>query len=109
MVIFSRFCAALTLLSQSVAAGRALTKRNNTENYAANLLQESMNWLDMFYDNERGYLFSLDSMALVHETRASAWYAAGLLARNEADDAEQAVRIVTNIIGGQFKNESQQW
>jgi hypothetical protein len=32
-----------------------------------------------------------------------------LLARNEADDAEQAVRIVTNIIGGQFKNESQQW
>lgn len=63
----------------------------------------------MFYDQERGYLFSLDSAALVHETRSSAWYAAGLLARNEADDAEQAVRIVTNIIGGQFKNESLQW
>lgn len=86
-----------------------VTKRDNTQSYATNLLTESMNWLDMFYDNERGYLFNLDSTALVHETRASAWYAAGLLARNEADDAEQAARIITNIIGAQFKNESQQW
>lgn len=68
-----------------------------------------MDWLDLYYDNEKGYLFSLDSAALTHDTRASAWYAAGLLARNEADDAEQAVRIVQNIIGAQFKNESQQW
>ena len=109
MVAFSRFCAALTLLGHGVDAHRAVTKRNDTESYATNLLHESMNWMDMFYDNERGYLFSLDSAALVHETRSSAWYAAGLLARNEADDAEQAVRIVTNIIGAQFKNESQQW
>lgn len=86
-----------------------MVKRNDTGSHASNLLHESMNWLDMFYDNERGYLFSLNSAAMVHETRASAWYAAGLLARNEADDVEQAVRIVTNVIGGQFKNESQQW
>ena len=109
MVAFSTFCAALTLLGHGVTASRALTKRNDTESYASNLLHESMNWLDMFYDNERGYLFSLNSAALVHETRASAWYAAGLLARNEADDAEQAIRIVANIIGAQFKNENQQW
>ncbi|KAJ4349207.1 hypothetical protein N0V95_004790 [Ascochyta clinopodiicola] len=109
MVAFSRFCAALTLLGHGVTASRVLTKRNDTESYATNLLHESMDWLDMYYDNERGYLFSLDAAALVHETRASAWYAAGLLARNEADDAEQAVRIVNNIIGGQFKNESLQW
>jgi hypothetical protein len=68
-----------------------------------------MDWMDMYYDNERGYMFSLNAAALTHETRASAWYAAGLLARNEADDVEQAVRIVKNVIGGQFKNESQQW
>lgn len=109
MVAFSRFCAALTLLGCGATASRALTKGSDTESYASNLLHESMDWLDMFYDQERGYLFSLDSAALVHETRSSAWYAAGLLARNEADDAEQAVRIVTNIIGGQFKNESLQW
>jgi hypothetical protein len=109
MVAFSRLCAALTLLSHGVTARRAFAKRNDTESYAATMLHESMDWMDMFYDNERGYLFNLDSAALVHETRSSAWYAAGLLARNEADDVEQAVRIVSNIIGGQFKNESSQW
>lgn len=109
MVAYSLLCVALTLLSGSVTAQRAIVKRNSTESYAANLLHESMEWMDMFYDNERGYLFSLDSAALVHETRSSAWYAAGLLARNEADDVEQAVRIVSNIIDAQFKNESQQW
>jgi hypothetical protein len=109
MVAFSRFCAALTLLGCSANASRALTKCNDTESYASNLLHESMDWMDMFYDQERAYLFDLGSRALVHETRSSAWYAAGLLARNEADDVEQAVRIVTNIIGGQFKNESLQW
>ena len=65
--------------------------------------------MDMYYDRERGYLFSLDSAALSHETRSSVWYAAGLLARNEADDIEQAVKIVKNVVGAQFKNESQQW
>lgn len=109
MVAFSTFCAALTLLAHGVTARRTITKRNDAESYATNLLHESMDWMDMFYDNERGYLFDLDSAALVHDTRSSAWYAAGLLARNEADDAEQAVRIVSNIIGAQFKNESQQW
>lgn len=109
MVVFSKFCAALTLLGHGVTASRTVVKRNDTEGYAKNLLHESMSWMDLYYDNERGYLFNLDSAALVHETRASAWYAAGLLARNEADDADQAVRIVNNIIGGQFKNESLQW
>lgn len=109
MVAFSTFCAALTLLGHGVTARQIATKRNDTEDYATNLLHESMDWMDMYYDSERGYLFDLDSAALVHDTRSSAWYAAGLLARNEADDADQAVRIVSNIIGAQFKNESQQW
>lgn len=109
MVVFSRFCAALALLGHGAAASRTFAKRNESATYAMNMLQESMSWMDLFYDNERGYLFSLDSAALVHETRASAWYAAGLLARNEPDDAEQAARIVTNIIEGQFKNRSEQW
>lgn len=100
----------LTLLGQGVSAGyERVAKRNDTNSYATNLLLESMEWMDMFYDAERGYLYNLNSMALTHETRASAWYAAGLLARNEGDDVEQAVRIVNNVIGAQFKNESLQW
>ncbi|KAF2739893.1 hypothetical protein EJ04DRAFT_604486 [Polyplosphaeria fusca] len=83
--------------------------RNATAAFAANLLQESMSWMDMYYDAEVGYLYSLDAAALTHETRASAWYAAGLFARNEGDDVEQAARIVRNVIDGQHRNVSSQW
>ncbi|KAI4644457.1 hypothetical protein J4E93_006360 [Alternaria ventricosa] len=109
MIAFPKLWVASTLLAQQVFAGRNLLPRNDTETYATGLLHESMDWMDMYYDTERGYLFSLDAAALTHDTRSSVWYAAGLLARNEADDVEQAVRIVKNIIGGQFKNESEQW
>ena len=109
MVALSASWLVLSLLAQSAFAIGQLQKSNDTETYSANLLQESMDWMDMYYDNERGYLFSFDATALTHDTRASVWYAAGLLARNEADDAVQAVRIIRNVIGAQFKNESEQW
>lgn len=82
------------------------TRRNG---FARNLLEESMNWMDMYYDSEAGYLYSLDARALTHDTRSSAWYAAGLLARNEGDNAQQATKIVENVILGQHKNRSEQW
>jgi hypothetical protein len=109
MIAFSSLGIGLALLAQHVFALRSPAVRDDTETFAANLLHESMNWMDMYYDNERGYLFSLDAAALTHETRASVWYAAGLLARNEADDIEQAMRIVSNVIGAQFTNETVQW
>lgn len=109
MIAFSRLTAASAILAPCVFAARDLVPRNDTAGFTANLLQESMDWMDMYYDSERGYLFDLDASALVHDTRSSAWYAAGLLARNKNDDVDQAVRIVTNIIQGQFKNESEQW
>jgi hypothetical protein len=108
MIALWKSCLALSFVAHSVFA-RTFERRNDTESFSANLLHESMTWMDMYYDSERGYLFSLSAAALTHETRASVWYAAGLLARNEADDAEQAVKIVRNVVGAQFKNESQQW
>jgi hypothetical protein len=104
-----RLWVASTLLAQQALAFHSLLARNDTETFAAGLLHESMTWMDMYYDNERGYLFSLDAAALTHETRASVWYAAGLLARNKADDVEQAVRIVKNVVRAQFTNETAQW
>lgn len=72
-----------------------------------------MTWMDYEYDEVAGYLYGLGSdgsdVALRHDTRLSSWYAVGLLARNEGDDAVQAQKIITNVIGGQFKNVSQQW
>jgi hypothetical protein len=109
MVTLWQSCLALGIFSQSVFAHSNVETRNETQSFSANLLQESMTWMDMYYDNERGYLFDFDALALTHETRSSVWYAAGLLARNEDDDVEQAVRIVRNVVGAQFKNESEQW
>jgi hypothetical protein len=109
MVGFSRLWIASTLLVEHAFGSRNVVERNATQTFTSDLLHESMDWLDMYYDNERGYLFSLNAAALTHEARASVWYAAGLLARNQADDVEQAVRIVKNVIGMQFSDERQQW
>ncbi|CAG9945866.1 unnamed protein product [Clonostachys rosea f. rosea IK726] len=74
------------------------------------LFSDSMKWLDMNYDSNDGYLYDLNTQeALRHETRSSAWYALGLLARNENNDAAEAEKIIVNVIGGQFKNTTQQW
>ncbi|KAF1838170.1 hypothetical protein BDW02DRAFT_586045 [Decorospora gaudefroyi] len=109
MGLFSSFWVTFTLLALQVCAGCNAATCNDTETFAAGLLHESMDWMDMYYDNARGYLFSLNAAALTHDTRASVWYAVGLLARNKADDVEQAVRIVKNVIWAQFTNESAQW
>jgi hypothetical protein len=109
MVVLTRYYAALALMGQGALASSKAAAGNESEPFATSLLHESMRWMDMYYDTQRGYLFSLSAAALTHETRASAWYAAGLLARNENDDVDQAIRIVKNVVGGQFKNESLQW
>ena len=82
---------------------------NSTVDYTADLLSESMSWLDMYYDSDAGYLYSLSSTAPTHDTRSSAWYAAGLFARNEGGDVDEALKIITNVIEGQHKNVSAQW
>ena len=100
----------ISILLQAVAcASSSFVTRNEMTAFALNLLHESMNWMDTYYDSDSGYLYSLDAAALTHETRASAWYAAGLFARNEGDDAEQAAKIIRNVIDGQHKNVSSQW
>jgi Tfp pilus assembly protein PilE len=77
---------------------------------AQGVLNESMSWMDEYYDRTAGYLYSLDAAAaLRHDTRSSAWYAIGLLARNEGDDVSNAEQILTNIIHGQYKDPTEQW
>lgn len=77
---------------------------------AQQLLDESMRWMDTFYDRSESYLYELSATAaLRHETRSSVWYALGLLARNEKDDVDQAENIISNVVSGQFKDPSEQW
>ncbi|KAK8123026.1 hypothetical protein PG984_011696 [Apiospora sp. TS-2023a] len=101
------------LLSLVVAGLSSLSSASYVTSMSPNaqgLLNESMAWMDTFYDHDLGYLYDVEgSAALRHETRSSAWYAVGLLARNGQDDAKEAEHIITNIIGAQFQNVSQQW
>src|ERR1700753_2100044 len=74
------------------------------------LFTESMEWMDGFYDPSAGYLFDeSSSAALRHETRSSAWYAIGLLARNTGDDVKNALQIISNVIDKQYKDPKDQW
>ena len=67
----------VTVLSQLAALGAAapVLKDSNGEpimnNDAKALLQESLTWMDMYYDIEVSYLYNLDSKALLHDTRSS--------------------------------------
>lgn len=101
---WSRAAVALSLVWQCGAS--------TTSDWAANsksLLTESMDWLDRYYDSDAGYIYDLGGFSLRHDTRTSSWYAAGLLARNEGNDVQEAAKIVKNIISGQFTNTSLQW
>jgi hypothetical protein len=101
----------LALLVSSVLVGAAPAQHGSRlPHNAQNLLDESMRWMDTFYDSSESYLYELSAAAaLRHETRSSVWYALGLLARNEKDDVVQAENIIGNVIGAQFKNVSEQW
>jgi hypothetical protein len=101
----------LALLASSVLVGAAPAQHGSRlPHNAQNLLDESMRWMDTFYDSSESYLYELSAAAaLRHETRSSVWYALGLLARNEKDDVDQAENIIGNVIGAQFKNVSEQW
>lgn len=69
-----------------------------------------MSWMDEYWDPSAAYLYDVsEATALRHETRSSAWYAVGLLARNNGSDVDSSMRIITNVIHGQYKNPAQQW
>lgn len=68
------------------------------------LAEESLRWSDQFWDADMA-LLALDSENLagpVHSVRNSAWYALGLLLRNQGDDAERAVRTLHAVLDYQF-------
>ena len=77
---------------------------------AQQLFNESMSWMDDYYDPFAGYLYDFGgASALRHETRSSVWYALGLLARDEGNDVAEAEKIITNTIAGQYKDPVEQW
>lgn len=98
------------LLTVGLLAAQTVQSVNLTAN-SKQYFDESMTFLDTIFDKSVSYLyyFYYPLAAGPHETRSTVWYAAGLLQRNEGDDLEQAIAILKNVIGDQYKNESQQW
>ncbi|KAK2598361.1 hypothetical protein N8I77_011781 [Diaporthe amygdali] len=99
------------ILGGALAASGVSAFTGNTTGYINDLFDQSMSFLDQIYDPNAGYLwyFYYPLAAGKHETRSTVWYAAGLLRRNEGDDVDNAVKIITSVIGDQQKNISAQW
>ncbi|GKU04954.1 hypothetical protein FLAG1_05854 [Fusarium langsethiae] len=101
----------LTLMAFGVHAGLAASSYiDSLSDNAKELFTESMDWMDTYYDSKAGYLYDFSAAAaLRHETRSSAWYAFGLLARNKGHDVSEAEKIIQGIINGQHKDPSDEW
>lgn len=99
------------ILGGALAVSGVSAFTGNTTGYIDDLFDQSMSFLDQIYDPYAGYLwwFYQPLAAGKHETRSTVWYAAGLLRRNEGDDVDNAVKIITSVIGDQQKNVSAQW
>ncbi|KAH8658247.1 hypothetical protein BX600DRAFT_468851 [Xylariales sp. PMI_506] len=78
---------------------------------AQEMFDQAIAFQDDIYDPDAGYLyyFYYPLAAGPHETRSSIWHATALLQRNHGSDVDEAVKIITNVIGGQEKNSSVLW
>lgn len=63
------------------------------------LAQETIALMDKFYDEKASLILGGDKK---HDVRSSAYYAAGLLMRNQAGDLERACEIIRQIINTQY-------
>lgn len=110
MHLLSPTAPGLVLVTATLASTVSGAYLDSLSSGAQDMFTESMGWMDTFYDAKAGYLYDFSaSTALRHETRSSVWYAFGLLARNHRDDVAEAEKIITNVISGQFKVESEEW
>lgn len=79
-------------------------------NFAQDLFDTSMNWQDTFWDDDLGYLITADNtLPGRYDSRQTAWYAVGLVARNGTGDIEKAERIISNLHKGQYKDPTKIW
>lgn len=84
---------------RSASASPVSSWSNDTQD----MFSQGMTFLDSFYDRRAGYLYDLSSATgLRHESRQTVFYALGLLARNQGQDAGEAARILYNIVAGQI-------
>lgn len=106
-VALSAVLALCAMFTHAASIGRPQSSKD-----AQHLLQDSMSWLDSLYDPSVGYMYEVTGQsAMRHNTRSSAWYALGLLARSDkrGGDVKEAEKIILNLARDQFKDPAQQW
>ncbi|KKA23119.1 Uncharacterized protein T310_2845 [Rasamsonia emersonii CBS 393.64] len=95
------------VLALTMAFGLASATTNRT--WASDMFDTAIAWNDAFWDDRAGYLIAAASNPGRYDTRHTAWYAAQLLARNQGDDVDRAIRIFDNVVAGQYLDPSKQW
>lgn len=71
--------------------------------FARELAEESMEWMDAFWDDEVGLLAIGEDLATARrKTRNTARYAIGLLLRNFAGDTERACKAIDAVLQRQY-------
>lgn len=80
---------------------------------AREMLLASLRFSDRYWDESEGLLWSAAPERVgpgrQHGVRESAWYALGLLMRNQPGDEERAVRILGRVLDLQFDAPGQLW
>ncbi|KAJ3353024.1 hypothetical protein HDU83_007398 [Entophlyctis luteolus] len=96
-----------------VFLGTALLQVTNAvsmNSYAQNLFEETLAWQDEFWDEAAGYLVTADlTLPGRWDTRQTAWYSTGLLARNGTGDVARAKRIINQVIDMQYTTPGVAW
>lgn len=95
------------VLALTMAFGLASATTNRT--WASDMFDTAIAWNDAFWDDRAGYLIAAASNPGRYDTRHTAWYATQLLARNQGDDVDRAIRILDNVVAGQYLDPSKQW
>ena len=88
-------------------AGKSL---DSLDANARDLLLTSMTWMDHFWDEQAGLLWSPGDMpdpelythGNAHTVRDSSWYALGLLLRDSPGDRERTARVLGAVLDNQF-------
>lgn len=77
----------------------------------AEMLTASLVVSDRAWDEQAGFLWSAapGENGRIHRVRESAWYALGLLMRDQPGDAPRAIRIIGQVLDFQFAASGQAW
>lgn len=104
--LFARRLTVAAIASIHASASLALSGE------AKAMVEDSMAWMDKFFDPNLYQLYDLESKAAMnHETLPSVWYAVGLLARNgnNGKDVSNAESIISYVIADQYNNPADLW